>query len=98
MKQAIKELDTRSVQDAQVVHLQCATYQDSEPFSGSFETFDLDDCYGVDPVSGKITVTVRCQWGDDADEHSYLQFVLHDQAVHGSIGFDGDVTSRIGYR
>jgi hypothetical protein len=49
-------------------------------------------------VSGKTTVTVRCQWGDDADEHSYLQFVLHDQAVHGSIGFDCDVTSRIGYR
>ena len=91
-------LETEMVREVQAPVVHAASFQGSEPFSGTFQVWDLDDLIRFDPDTGKRTATVLCSAGDAPyHEDSMIEIELTSVEV-GAIGFDGHVVRRIGIR
>lgn len=92
----INILAFRTVNAAQTISVQSATYRGSAPFSGEFEVWDVDSCYRKDEVTGQLMVSVRCNWEQADDEDMTLELALHDVTVQDCIAYSGDVVASIG--
>lgn len=83
--------------DCEALHIESARYQDSEPFSGTFRVFDLNDCCTVDPDTGKRYADVFCHWGHGCEEDEMLRLEICDPIEFGTMGWDGEVVARIAF-
>jgi hypothetical protein len=99
MFKSIKIIETRVAVDGEQAIVRAATYQESAPFSGVFEVFDLDTCIFTNPVSGKSMLTVRCQFGNQDDEDAELLLELPNGAedIVGVVGGGMDMVTRIDF-
>lgn len=93
-KQIMPTLMAR-IRDGQVLVAPLARYQDSAPFAGTFQVFDLDHCFHQ-KEDGRLFATVMCGVDGDAsaDEDSSIDIEL--LATHqGVIGGESEVIRRI---
>lgn len=86
----IRPSSLKTVNDAQVLIVSDARFQNSAPFSGAFEVFDLDHCIARNN-DGKLMATVNCTTADLAlTEDSTLEIELQGH-YESCIGFSGEV-------
>jgi len=80
----------KTISDGQVLLVNAARFQNSPPFAGAFEVFDLDECI-TRTESGALMATVMCTSGDvPLTEESSLDIEL--LGLHEGVnGFEGDV-------
>jgi hypothetical protein len=90
----IRPSNLKTVNDAQVLIVSDARFQNSAPFSGSFEVFDLDHCITRNE-DGNLMATVNCTTaGLPLTEDSTLEIELQGH-YESCIGFSGDVITCI---
>ena len=94
MKPRVTITSRRKVENVQAIMIDSASYKGSEPFSGVFEVWDVDECMHTD-VSGRLMVKVLCSEGPVYDEDRTLDLALHDTITHTVIGHYGEVASTI---
>lgn len=90
MTEPVQPTAFKKICDGQVLLVKAARFQNSPPFAGAFEVFDLDECISR-TESGALMATVICTSGDvPLTEESTLDIELlgHHEGV---IGFEGDV-------
>lgn len=82
------------VTNGEVLFVNAARYQNSLPFSGAFEVFDLD--YSLKQTEdGRLIATVNCTTeGVPLTEDSVLDIEVLGH-YEGSIGYEGEVISCI---
>lgn len=91
----ITVLATEIVNDAQVFFCKSASFKGSAPFSAIFEVFDVDRAVSTDKTTGKKTLQVRCQWGDDPDKSTVLHIDIADRLLHAAESYSGQVVRKI---
>jgi hypothetical protein len=99
MTREVTILETKTTDCGEQVYIPAVVYENSEPFSGTFEVFDLDHCLDAKPGSNDIYITVFCSVGDTTDPDAELRLkVVHGAlSVIGNVGGGVDVISRIGF-
>lgn len=95
MTKPVTILSKREVENAEVVLVQNATYNDMGPINGAFEVFDIDLC-STRGDDGSLCVTVNCRLNDDDSEGATIDLNVQPRFIQGVVGFDGDVIDGIG--
>ncbi len=91
----IAVLATEIVEDAQVFFCKSASYKGSAPFSAIFEVCDVDRAVTTDKTTGRKTLQVRCQWGDNPDKGTVLHIEIADRLLHAAESYSGQVVRKI---
>ena len=94
MKKTIQTTNHKTVSDAQVLIFSEAKFQESLPFSGAFEVFDLDQCLERKEDGRLMAIVNGTIEGIPPTEDSTLEIELVGH-YEGMIGFDGDVITSI---
>ena len=90
MNEPVQPTAFKTIRDGQVLSVSAARFQNSSPFAGVFEVFDLEACV-TRTVDGVLMASVICTSGDvPLTEESTLDIELlgHHEGI---VGFEGDV-------
>ena len=88
-------LATEIVKDAQVFFCRSASYKGSAPFSAIFEVCDVDSALSTDKTTGRKTLQVCCQWGDNTDMSTVMNVDIADRLLHAAESYCGQVVRKI---
>ncbi|WP_089960150.1 hypothetical protein [Limnohabitans sp. 2KL-3] len=94
MKKTIQTTGHKTVSDAQVLIFSEAKFQESLPFSGAFEVFDLDQCFERKEDGRLMAIVNGTIEGIPLTEDSTLEIELVGH-YEGIVGFAGDVITSI---